>query len=417
MSEFDQIFRCTLGGTDFQLEDLTWSESPRIKRGVGRFGTSVRVDGTGWMEAASASDFATKLGATAAAFRVSGEDFRVFGLGGNLYRELLAAQVNDGGPFVGFEELPGIGDSGAGLKRHYRFTVEAETGTDFGGDPVEPGFEERWETRADGLHVVTRSGQLEQSNVTQHFLGAILPAFRLTFPTPPWIVTHEYTVDEPNRVLSYRITATEHRAPLPNLTVALAGVRDGEGVYRKQRDEQLRLREIYEWDLLIKGDWTFITDTLRSAITAAPPLGQGRVIIREQIDVTLFREVRLHAVFEVLSGAELNDLLDWNQSVAIDSGPAQEELNYLGAGPLLARGEERFIRVTQAGRAVGAGRWPIEAAPLVPAALVEQRPVQFNLLDVVQRETSWSYVMAVGSATIPSILAQNRRPINPAFYP
>src|SRR3954467_10797634 len=120
MGQFDSLYKCTLGGADFQLSKL--KESNQSVRDGGReTARSITLAGEGWLEGTSGADLATKIAALRTATNTRGQDFTVTGLGGATYLQVLAAQCLNGGPHVDFE----IEDSDTPLVQVIRFSVAA----------------------------------------------------------------------------------------------------------------------------------------------------------------------------------------------------------------------------------------------------------------------------------------------------
>jgi hypothetical protein len=279
MGQLDQLLRCTLGGSAFQLADYSYKEDPRVEGGV-RQGSTITVEGRGWIQADTQSDLATALSAAAGSCRISGQDFEIIENNISTLKVLAATSVN-GGPHVAFEIQEQSDD--AALVKPFKFTVTADT---LGGLVLSTGgYTTETSTAADDLRVVTRTGQYTGVFAGSFFLNSILPVFISQYPYPQWIVVHDFTVDLSGTQLEYRITATEMLNPLP----VGAAVRDGEGTFRQERDDQMRLVSTYDFDLLIVGDPQPILDQLRQLA------GDATEIVRETAEITLYRETRLRA--------------------------------------------------------------------------------------------------------------------------
>lgn len=97
MAAFDGQIRFSMGGANFQLRDWGMDRRAVYDQSGRRVGIDWRIRGTGWVEGTDANDFAAKLVAVRNAF-VSGQDFRVWGLGQVMEFELPAARCLRGGP-------------------------------------------------------------------------------------------------------------------------------------------------------------------------------------------------------------------------------------------------------------------------------------------------------------------------------
>lgn len=405
MTEFPDLHACTLGSTSFQLQDFKLREDPIVVGSV-RVGSKIAIDGVGYMQADTPGGFATALAQTFASFRVSGQDFEIFGVGGVSLIKLTNATCRRGGPYVSFDMLEGV--QTPALQRAFRFRVLADTillpdATDDGTSATRS-----VDTRPDGLRVITWAGELTGDNVADRF-AAVVGDFRDTYAWPRWVTSHRFDLNATGDVGGFQITGKELRGDLPVGPIGEAVAIDGDAVMRRGRDEQMRLTRVWDYDLLITGiDYQQVVDRLRANVQAI--VGETTPILRESVQVTLISELRLRASFETLAGGDGNPLLNWTQSIrVVRPADVYSEVRYAGADPLLVREPAPVARLVQSGSAIGAGVWIMEPPPLGDAYLAEP-DVSYSLINGVERQTSWSYVRAYDTA-VP--LAGMTRPATP----
>lgn len=411
MGQFDSYLRCTLGGTNFQLQDYSGGATPIVKEGVGRIGLEKRITGEGWIEATTAADFASRLLDAQDKFTVSGEDFRIYGLGDQVTFAITAAECVDGGPHAGFELLGQLDESQCYQK--IRFTVSGKTANSGSGDGGASLYKERVDLPASGLRRLTRSGEINEPGAVAAFETSILPGFRAANPLPNYIVTHSYEYDQDQRKLKYTLISETAAKPLP----ASSGVNvtDGRAVRRFSRDEQGRVTVIYDFDLVLDSiNYGPIWDLIRAQVTAKPEL-----IIRESVDFESIRERRLRATFEILYG-DGSDLLNWKQSFELSDGADTWRIvTHPGTDPILVKNAPSPRLLVQQGSATGVLAWPKAPKPLFPEAMVSEPRVSYEFGNNLERVTSWNYVMAAPDLSPLDVQAIELSPLNrpsqPAF--
>jgi hypothetical protein len=413
MGAYDNLLRCTVGGTSFQLEDYELRKSPIIKAGIGRTGIEVALQGVGWVESSdSPSDFATKVADAHGKLLVSGQDFSIHNFDAKVF-EVLAAHCADVGPHIGFEQLPG--SEGNLLLYRFRFELSAILTADFGGGTTAASlYEESIQTAADGLRRVTRRGEFSINGASAVFLNTIVPAFRLIYGVPQWVVSHEYETDAADRTLSYTITANELRSPLPS---ADANVVDGDGRIFTERDEQSRLTTTWDFRLILSdGNYQPVIDAVRAEIAA-----KG-AIVRERVQVMRFARMELILIYEQLRSGENNNLLNWEATLEILNEQMIWEVPYVPGvsmdPEIIKVGTAGPVHLVQSGYAVGYRAWPKAPDPLFPDDLEAAASVKYSVANDFERVTAWNYQMVlkeVSAVALEGMLRSMQRPSHPIF--
>lgn len=392
MAQFDDLHRCTLGTSAFQLVDFKWREQPLPRGGFVVF--KVAIEGHGYVEADSPAQLTTRLKDVADSFRTPGLNFEVFGLGGASLVQLEASDLTGGGPLIGFEIMEAAQDPP--LTRSFRFTLLGERIAQPrpGTEPEEDvPAERRLRTRPDGLREIAWAGTMSGKGLEARFIK-LIGRFRKLYPWRRWIVQYEFTQNAAGDFAAVLITGTEtvFDLPGPDEPDGLPMVRDGDGVLRWERDEQMRLTRVWEYDLLVVGDAMVVRDLLRNELVKL--IGNGGVILRETLSFGLVRENRLRLSFETLAGGNGNSLLNWTQTFRVhDPWPTYEVLDFSGAEPMILRRPRGLGRIVQTGLAIGAGVWVKEPDPVLPDLLLEQPEISYTYLNETERQTTWTYVM------------------------
>jgi hypothetical protein len=413
MGAFDSIFRISLAAGTFQLKDYRHRAEPIVKDNA-RTGTKHTIEGEGWVEAADWASFVTGLGATTSAFRRSGLDVEIFGPGGVSIVKLTKASSTDGGPHCGFEVANFLDGEGAGLARTFRFTITSNASdTDAGGD-AEDSYKTDTETRPDGLTTVTRKGTVSGAGASGIFEDGALADMQDVYAWPDWVVNYQTEVDPDDTLLTYEIKAVQMAEPLPGDEHAVQAI-EGAMSDRSERDEQMRLTRTIQHDYLVVGG---DPQTLRAELYDALPQdteGNPPVVLRESWEVSGVREVRLKASFTILSGGDGNALMDWEQSWEVER-PADviQAVTYPEGKPQLIYTPQAGFAYVQRGRAVGAGQYPVEPDPILPALLSSRPKVVFDEKNAVEKETAWEYhfLSDVELDAEPDLT----RPVAPQFY-
>lgn len=395
MAEFDDIHRCTLGTSSFQLVDFKWREQP-LPRGNLVF--RVAIEGHGYVAADTPESLTSKLAAVAESFRTPGQDFEVFGVGGASLVSLLAAHVTGGGPFAGFELTEAMQD--APLTRSFRFTLAVERvarplpGTPPGEDVP---AERRLRTKPDGLREVGWAGTMSGADLEGRFVK-LLKKFRDLYTWRRWVVQYEFEQNAAGDFARVLIAATETAFDLPGPeevpeggTGPLPLVRDGDGAMRWERDEQMRLVRTWDYDLLVVGDPINARDFIRAELVKL--IGDAGVILRESMSLGLVQENRLRLSFETLSGGNGNALMNWTQSFRfVEPVPTYDVKGYPGMEPIIMRRPLGLGTVVQTGLAIGAGAWILPPVPAL-ALLLEEPEIAYTFLNETDRQTTWTYRM------------------------
>jgi hypothetical protein len=387
-----------------QLEDYSLTTSPIVKDAQGRVGTTVTLEGEGYIENADATAFATALQTAASSFSFSGGTIEIIGLGG--VTELLLAPVDflNGGPHASFEIL---GKPDSGLRRQVKFKATGENAPKNGGQPTELSYKVETSTRPDRLRQITRSGELAGAGISAYMEAVLKPLILATYPAGQWIPSYKLDRNFKDDRGTYSFTFIELRDALP--AAGNSQVVDGELTMHVDRDEQMRKVTTKTADMVVIGDAIAIATSLRPR----PPA----IVLRESLEYTSFKENRLRVSFTTLEGANGNQLLDWGQSFTAnyDNNPVAVE-SYPGTFADYYYKPRSGNLYTQAGRAVGAGKYPKEPDPVLPL-FSDKIEVTYKQLNQVEYETTWRYVLISDKfiETTAIYLAQFERPSNPLF--
>jgi hypothetical protein len=412
MGEFNAILASTYGGEEFQLLDYSVKESAELKEGV-KVGSVITVQGIGTVEAESAASLTTKIATVVASFRRSGVPLTITGLGGAVEYSLPLRGVTGGGPHVKDFDLLPIGNEPA-FTRRFTFVVEWRGVPNAGngsGDKPDDSYKLGTATRTDRLRQVTYRGELRGLNSGEYFRTTKLPSLRQNYNQQRWTVASEHTVNLDQDRCDYTVTFSELANPLPT-GVPTAVIVDGEITTSQDMDAAGRMMRTISLDLQVQGDPLQLLAIIRPK---EPP-----VILSERFEVTQIRETRLRASFTTLGGRFGNNLIEWEQSLSITTEAAGERVvfDYVGMVPEFGRKAVAY-RATQRGRAVGAGRYLRQPELLFPVTMLERPPiVTFRPVDLVQRETTWSYDFVSATAfSVGTVLSQLDRPKDPDTKP
>jgi hypothetical protein len=383
MAELDSLFKCTLGSSNFQLEDYSFKSEPVVKQDKGLVGRNITVNGEGWVQADDAGAFAAALQTTALAFEVSGQNFIITGLGGNVEVLIAAARCFDGGPHCGFEMLGQLSEEP--LRKKFKFTLSAST---VPGDPEDPEDADSYSmsitTGPDGRRVIARKGNVTGPEALQTYLNITLPSMREAYPWPYWVLNSQYEQSQSDQALklSYTITVSENAGALFGDGLAM-GV-EGEMTTRVERDEAMRLVRTIAHDYLVTGDPYHLLTIIR------PTTG---TILRESFEITSVAEIRLRASFTIIEGIAGSPLLDWQENISFEDNTAEtvEGFEYVGTPPILVKGAQKLCRITHSGRAVGCGVYIRARAPFEGLALEAPPRVLYDLVNHIEHETRWEY--------------------------
>lgn len=420
MSTFSSIYQCSLGGTNFQLTLFNEHNATILEEGLQK-GRSISIDGEGYVEGSSGADLETKIAAVRAAFLVRGQDFKVTGLGGGKYCELLAATCLNGGPHVDFESV----ESDQPLVRKFKFSLVAEQQATSGGVPEPFPVKEDTrkltiETTPDLLQTLTFEGTISGPGATAFFLDHVLQPLSEIYPEQPqagqvgWVISHKYDVNITDDKLNYSVRIKELATPF-GVPLGAATIVDGELTSERDRDGD-RLLVTTSCDFLVLGDMDEVVKLIR-------PAGVGVSLIRESVEKTAHQERRLRARFTVLQSADQNGLLEWESSVELQhEDPVVRAVPYDGVRLELVYDLAAARRLNVSGRAVGIGRYVKEpSVPLIKGYQMADAPtVRLSQRNRYEFETSWTYSM-VGAAGLGNNEARlltdaMSRPSKPEFY-
>ncbi|HEV8607521.1 MAG TPA: hypothetical protein VGQ99_19455, partial [Tepidisphaeraceae bacterium] len=356
----------------------------------------------GYIEGTDANDYNTKLLAVKDALARSVVDVKVIGLSDKTEVSILAARCYEG-PDITYN-LVEMADRGGNYRRGIDFTVTAEVMRRVGhtvnpdddedageldqlADPSLETFSEKVSTRPDQLRTVTRTGDVRGPNTVNRFLTGVLTGFTNIYAPRNWIVTHEYELNLTGLVLNYTMTAIELLNQLPGGNAEFAV--EGEHQQHTERDEQMRYVTTHEWDLLCSGGgYAQVLALIR------PTPGPGEALVRESITVTLLREIRLRASFQLIRGADGNQLMNWTETLRITRpDDVWEEKRYPGIDPIFVKQPKGVTRITQSGSAIGAGVWIKAPDPIFGNFLLEPPEVSYAVLNQAELQTNWNYVM------------------------
>lgn len=395
MGAFDSLMSCSIGPASFQLDRYNVRVEPVTEEGRGRVGRRVRVEGEGYISAATPAAFTAALSAVRTAFDGSGQTLRITGIGGEVEYELTSGASLDGGPHYGYS-IDAAPTGGAALHRRVRFTVEADTAPadTGGGGGGEPQYEVSIETRPDGLQRITRRGTLTGPTALAQF-SALLASARSTFAPNTHVISHKYETNLQQTRVQFEITIEQIVGDLPIGSSAAAV--DGTLTISTSIDAQKRVTETHSWDLLVVGDVL----SLRGELT---PVGDGLVILSERFEVTTLREHRLRAEWVILRG-DGTDLLDWEQSIEVqEDGDRRAAADYPGASPLFYVAARMPATASQRGRAVGLKRFPNVPPPLWgTAALESPGRVTRKRISENECETTWEYRFLLNEQQVSAV--------------
>jgi hypothetical protein len=412
MGQLDTLHKCSLGTSDFQLEDFEYGKEPVVKDGL-RVGDRVFIRGTGWVEAASATALATALAAAETPFSTSGDNVQIFGPQSSLMVDLPAAVCVNGGPHVSFKVGRGLQDSAGGVLRRFDFQIAAETKAFPGGSSPGPSYSGKVATAPDGLRVVTYNGEIvgDPFSVPDEF-RKVLDGFRQLYTLPLWVASYELETNIDQDRGRFRITFTEMAYPLPHEgTDDDKGYKnfavEGSASLRRDRDEQMRLVRSWTFDLLVVGDVDKLLTVLRPNLP----------ILRETVSVTVFPHQRVSAEFVTVTGGNGNALMNWQAAFHYEHPAVNvyRQLTYPGVDPVLVRKERTVGRLTFSGSMTGAGVFIDPPPAPKDLVLLEQPRRSWVVVNEIERRTDFSYVMAIGPGdrvTPAELLAALQRPVD-----
>ncbi len=407
-----------------QVDQFAWAAKPIVQADLGRIGTSVQLDGEGYVSTATPALLAAALAAVDAAARVSGADFALTTFG-QVAHQVLAADCIEGGPHVAFSVLP---DRATPTYRRVRFSLTARTNSNL-------------TVNAYALRTAVAAGRPPQGDPDRRPPGGGHGrAVRAGRPRPvprrlpggdvgPVVRVGPVVPGRPGRSTTWRPGTRSPPRSCPTRSRPTGGdgaAVDGRATVAAERDAQHRLVTRYRFELTLSAaqavDAGGVRATLLAAVTGAMP--GGAVVTAESASYASVRGRRLRCEFETLAAADNNGLLGYaGQLVLTGDEPTYETITYPGAAPVaVQRAAVQRAAVLplldQAGSAVGLGAFVIEPSPLWPDAA--EPPVRrFAYDDPYTCRTEWAYrqVRTDGQAVdVPTLLAGFARPAKPSFY-
>ena len=423
---------CSIGPASFTLETYSLKTTAIVEDDRGRTGTKFSVSGKGYVSGADQASVQEAIDAFLTASNASGVDLVMRGLGGGVEWVIPAAKCLNGAP-----HLSGSVEPGDANQRVVTFSAEGEMIGAPGGDGDEPTESQDVDDthkveasyRPGQLRTVTRSGELTGPDAQGYFNDKLVAQVREQYPLPKFVVT--YKVDWSNKggglKANYTFTINENANPLP-AGAGEAIVVDGEVSHRVERDEQLRKVTTYAFDLVVKGgDPWQVANELRNRVFPptdtdyAQPGGPRVMPLRESIEITSVRDVKVRASFTRLEGGDGNRLIGWQQTLRLaGADPTYEERTFPGAAPIYIRRPEVRRRYVQSGTATAVGAYPKPPEPFMPV-LLERPDVTFSQGNAFERTTAWSYTgffdSAEGGPPVEGVRPwEMDRPKQPEFY-
>lgn len=417
MAEYDSFYRCTIGTTGLSVVDYSHHEEKVVREGrgftAGAIGKKIVIAVNAFVTGATPQELQDNLWAAKTALASSGLNFQLWANGlADPQVSILAAALVDNGPHFEFD-VAKQGEAGA-LKKNISFTLTAQTarlGSGGGGQDAQGGVQDlttydlKVSAGPDGLTTSTRTGEIRGPNLYDRF-QQLLKNFGQIYKPDFFTLSSEYelgtfqekssdgTILDQGDVLKYTLTAVENADALPsdgkNPPVDFAV--EGTASAHSDRDEQHRMTETFSFDLLVVGDAQKVLTLIRKVVL--PP---GRVASRETIEITSVKERRLRASFVYLRSADgAGGLMNWTQTFrTTQAANVFEEKQYPGLNPILIKKPKALARLVQSGTAIGDGEFPAPAAPLFADQLLEAPELSYTDLNDVEKQTEWTYTMAV----------------------
>jgi hypothetical protein len=424
MGALDNLFQCSLGGSSFQLENYSYQETPIIVTNVGRTGSTISIKGTGWLQDADVATFSSDLIALPTGFRASGLAFNIYGIGGVLECQVTPQMCVEGGPHFALT----VENQSEALIKPISFEVTAKTFATF-SSITQTGYQESVTTKPDGNRVVQRDGVIVGGNIT---VAEALAAFQQIYPPANWVISYKSSANNLGQNVSYSFTAVELDQTYPLIGggggEGGTAIVDGECNSRTDRDEQYRVATVYDYDLLVVGDYTAVVTAIRADAVASEKTanlgedetdsGEEAVVVRESVSVTTYKETRIKASFEFIRGGDGNQLLNWTQTIdLVDDDDAYTLQQYNGADAVLIKQSNTLPRVVQQGTATGLGVFPEAPDPIIEDAYLERPRITLVAVNQIECQTNWNYVLAAtDDFDLNDYTGNLVRPSKPTFY-
>ena len=381
---FNDIFSCTIGGSDFMLTAYSKSATGVYGDDGKRMGTKVSFKCKGEIWADDADDLVDAM----AAFRTSAEadeaDFTITAHG-NPREQILAADCIEG-PLVSYD----YGDEQGHNCQSVTVTVSATVGAEGEEEGI---FSITYSTKTavnlEGLKTITISGKIvtdgtpEASTVFLEGHGST-EALKPTRPAG-WQQTYDYDCNEADTECSFTVTQTELKSAYPN-DVAGDGapVVDGEYTFSSEEDNHNRRIERHSYSYTGTGAASRI-EAIHNT------LHNGGTLLRASITSTQHKTQSATGNFDVLASQDDSDILELTESISHAVGPLLRAITYPGTTPLIVKTDKGAYRYSQQGRAVGLVRHPHPPAYAFDADNLSDKKVDLSQNSDQEFETSWSF--------------------------
>lgn len=407
------LIGCSIDGSGqsagFEISDYDVEVAP-IQGDSGVIGRSFTITGVGEVHGNDATSFAEAVLRLQAVQSVSGRDFVVTGLEGKVETRLLAAWCVKGGPIIKIKIERG--DGGEALRRPVSFTVTGEaagnagestgsgddgsggnggdgSGSGGGGDQPIQAWKQKVTEGPDGRVHITRTGEVMRKGGVEADLLALVNKFYTDYDG--WVLTWSQEMEWGGERATFTLDAQETSGnfPIGGPAGGVAQAVDGEGTHHAEVDEQGRRVITWEFDLLVQGDPQTLETMIRTQIV-------GAGLYKVSVAITMYQGKRLRATYTKLFSDDGTGLIGWTSSFRFQPvDDVYEEITFPGLDSVLVMRPRTVGRLTYSGSAIGVGDYIKE--PTAFWNLLEPPEVTFTHMDIEQRQTSWSYVMAVPS--------------------
>jgi hypothetical protein len=275
--------------------------------------------------------------------------------------------------------------------QNFKFTISSPVNAATGGNsnntnpPPTDTYKAKVSKTPDGLQMITWTGTLNGAGAQTTFNSTKLPNFQSQYALPNWVVKSEVenSIDSAGTQCNYTLTAQQTAgAGVPS------GAVDGEATYDFDIDENGRKTENWNYNCLITGDPVAFHQQMRTTALQA-----GGTMFKETYSATSVKGINVQGSFTVLSSAEGDSLLSWNQTLKAETPETfYKEMMFPGADALAAQEPNTLGHITQSGSAIGLATFPYPPDP-IGDMLTKVRDIEYEDMDAVQKKTSWSYEM------------------------
>jgi hypothetical protein len=427
MAALDAVMRCSIGSASMQLVDYSIARTKNLDEETGLItGSTVTLEGEGYLEATSASGLTAAIAAFVSAMDAAdGQNITIYGLNSTAELVLSAGGCINGGPIVDWqiEKQQSAGQ----FRKHVSFTATAQTLTgsglddDGGGGGDDPASENRYKvstgTGADGRRTVAYEGSLTYPGASAWLIDTFIAGLTDKYPRERWVEKHMIEAAGKGDGLGggaddsfdYTVTFEELAEDLPAEPDEVT-IYDGEVTQTRQKDSRGPVSFTWTYELLFSGP--------RSALEAA--IRPAGTIIAETSELSTLKGRRLRASFTTLVGpdAAVADLLEWNRRVESTGTKGHEDPKVKAAEyglitPQLYWAEQMAYTAVETGRATGL-RFVEAPSPIFSANLSEAPRVSYEMLDDQVCQTTWTYLyVATGRDELKvtaGVAAKLRRP-------